>query len=233
MATEEAAFLQAICTEPDCDTVRLVYADWLQEQGRPERAEFIRVQCRVAELEADAVLVSPREAGAVQEQLDAARAHSRRLLSGHGREWAREAVVAACRSCGINWTWDRGFIAAVRCTAPDWLQHADAFYWSPKQTLRCFRCDGGGGGWDDGGYKYQQARWVKCTDCNGLGHRGQRPFPATAQPLRKVTLTTHPETMLLYKLAHRHGFGGSPGNRIERHCEILAAEWPGLEFQIQ
>lgn len=37
-------FLRAICAEPDDDTVRLVYADWLQENGQPERAEFIRLQ---------------------------------------------------------------------------------------------------------------------------------------------------------------------------------------------
>ena len=35
----------AICEHPAEDTPRLVYADWLQENGRPERAEFIRLQC--------------------------------------------------------------------------------------------------------------------------------------------------------------------------------------------
>ncbi len=37
-------FLKAICENPDDDTVRLVYADWLEENGDPERAEFIRCQ---------------------------------------------------------------------------------------------------------------------------------------------------------------------------------------------
>ncbi|VTR92373.1 Repeat-companion domain protein OS=Isosphaera pallida (strain ATCC 43644 / DSM 9630 / IS1B) GN=Isop_0537 PE=4 SV=1 [Gemmata massiliana] len=37
-------FLKAICDNPDDDTVRLVYADWLEENGDPERAEFIRLQ---------------------------------------------------------------------------------------------------------------------------------------------------------------------------------------------
>jgi uncharacterized protein (TIGR02996 family) len=36
--------LRAICADPEDDTVRLVYADWLQENDDPERAEFIRVQ---------------------------------------------------------------------------------------------------------------------------------------------------------------------------------------------
>jgi uncharacterized protein (TIGR02996 family) len=39
---EQAAFLAAIVAEPDDDTPRLVYADWLQEHGDEEQARFIR-----------------------------------------------------------------------------------------------------------------------------------------------------------------------------------------------
>jgi uncharacterized protein (TIGR02996 family) len=46
--THDDAFLQAILDAPDDDTPRLVYADWLEEHAEPERAEFIRVQCRLA-----------------------------------------------------------------------------------------------------------------------------------------------------------------------------------------
>lgn len=44
----EAAFLRAIAENPDEDLPRLLYADWLEEQGSAEeqaRAEFIRLQC--------------------------------------------------------------------------------------------------------------------------------------------------------------------------------------------
>ena len=49
---EQAALLAAICAEPDDDTPRLVYADWLQEHGDEEQAQFIRdgldrVACRL------------------------------------------------------------------------------------------------------------------------------------------------------------------------------------------
>ncbi len=44
------SFLQAILTEPDNDTPRLIYADWLEENGEPERAEFIRLQVELEPL---------------------------------------------------------------------------------------------------------------------------------------------------------------------------------------
>src|SRR5262245_19188696 len=43
------AFVRSICETPDDDTPRLVYADWLEEQGDP-RGEFIRVECRLGRL---------------------------------------------------------------------------------------------------------------------------------------------------------------------------------------
>jgi uncharacterized protein (TIGR02996 family) len=43
--TEHDAFLQAIIESPDDDTLRLVFADWLEEHGDAERAELIRLQC--------------------------------------------------------------------------------------------------------------------------------------------------------------------------------------------
>jgi uncharacterized protein (TIGR02996 family) len=42
--TDGNALLAVIIANPDDDTPRLVYADWLQENGQPERTEFIRLQ---------------------------------------------------------------------------------------------------------------------------------------------------------------------------------------------
>lgn len=42
--TDRDAFLAAIHAAPDDDAPRLVYSDWLEEHGQPERAEFIRLQ---------------------------------------------------------------------------------------------------------------------------------------------------------------------------------------------
>jgi uncharacterized protein (TIGR02996 family) len=49
--SSHAAFLQAITSAPDDDTHRLVYADWLDDNGDPRRAEFIRLQCRLANMD--------------------------------------------------------------------------------------------------------------------------------------------------------------------------------------
>ncbi|CAN5544265.1 hypothetical protein BH11PLA2_BH11PLA2_28310 [soil metagenome] len=44
-------FLKAIWDQPHDDLPRLVYADWLEEQGDAARAEFIRLQCEHARTE--------------------------------------------------------------------------------------------------------------------------------------------------------------------------------------
>jgi uncharacterized protein (TIGR02996 family) len=51
---QHEAFLRAIFDAPDDDTPRLVYADFLDETGDPERAERIRVQCELERLPPDA-----------------------------------------------------------------------------------------------------------------------------------------------------------------------------------
>jgi uncharacterized protein (TIGR02996 family) len=50
---EQRALWAAIRAQPDDDTPRLVYADWLQENGDEARAEFIRLQCQIERLPDD------------------------------------------------------------------------------------------------------------------------------------------------------------------------------------
>jgi len=45
MPSDGEALFRAICEQPWEDTPRLVYADWLEENGEPERAAFIRFEC--------------------------------------------------------------------------------------------------------------------------------------------------------------------------------------------
>ncbi len=48
---DEQALLQTVLQNPDDDAPRLVLADFLEEHGQEERAEFIRVQCELAEID--------------------------------------------------------------------------------------------------------------------------------------------------------------------------------------
>lgn len=45
--TDHDALYRAMIARPEDDTPRLVYADWLEEHGREEQAEFIRLDCRL------------------------------------------------------------------------------------------------------------------------------------------------------------------------------------------
>lgn len=47
--TSRESFIRAICETPGDDSVRSIYADYLEEQGETARAEFIRVQVELAQ----------------------------------------------------------------------------------------------------------------------------------------------------------------------------------------
>jgi uncharacterized protein (TIGR02996 family) len=116
----EKAFLQDVLEHPDDDTPRLVFADWLEDNGDPDRAEFIRVQCRLAGLpEADSRCrdLQRREAD---------------LLARHQPRW-----VAAVAECCVSWPgFHRGFIEAVDCDASVFVSVAEKlFLQAPIQDL--------------------------------------------------------------------------------------------------
>ncbi len=97
-----AAFLAAIAYRPDDDLPRLVYADWLDENGDPERAEFIRIQIELANLSP----IDPR-----REQL---KARERELLRDHRERWGLDAFR------GQSQVFRRGFVEEVNVSA-EWL----------------------------------------------------------------------------------------------------------------
>jgi uncharacterized protein (TIGR02996 family) len=40
------AFVRDVAANPEDDAPRLIFADWLEDNGDPDRAEFVRLQCR-------------------------------------------------------------------------------------------------------------------------------------------------------------------------------------------
>src|SRR4051812_31952597 len=89
-------FLREICEHPDDDAPRLIYADWLDENGQPDRAEFIRVQIELA--------------GPPGENTKKRRNHLerrvRQLWKKHGKTWSKQPGSIDNLDC-----WERGFSA--------------------------------------------------------------------------------------------------------------------------
>lgn len=102
-------FWRAILARPHDDAPRLVYADWLEERGEP-LAEFIRLQCRLAQenVARDGVVLERREI---------------ELLGTHGPTWA-EAVADHVDW----WCFRRGFVGEVSLSAEQLIDAADELF---------------------------------------------------------------------------------------------------------
>jgi uncharacterized protein (TIGR02996 family) len=117
------ALLRAILDAPEDDAPRLVYADWLDEQGDSARAAFMRVQIELARLSAD----DPDRSRLAQTE---------RTLLGANRtawnEWLPDWVSTQ--------EYRRGFIEWIQCQAADFIAHADEV--RSKTPLQGVRLDG-------------------------------------------------------------------------------------------
>ncbi|HTU17983.1 MAG TPA: TIGR02996 domain-containing protein [Gemmataceae bacterium] len=124
--TPEEAFIQAIRAAPADDASRLIYADWLDEHGHPDRAEFIRIQCRTFRLAEE------------DQRATALCVRAEELLRSHWEEWVgplRDIVGLWCDRYGEGWLrqdfsrdalgrFPRGFIERLSLDAEDYLRHA-------------------------------------------------------------------------------------------------------------
>jgi uncharacterized protein (TIGR02996 family) len=106
--SDNDALFRAILANPDDDAPRLVYADWLDEHGDPDRAMFIRAQVQLAR----------RTAGPGEHRK--LRALGRKLLrtnrnawTAHLPAWARDPVFR------------RGFVERITCPVDTYLGRAD------------------------------------------------------------------------------------------------------------
>jgi uncharacterized protein (TIGR02996 family) len=118
MQTEAEAFLQRIRAYPDDDTQRLIFADWLDEEGDP-RGQFIRVQLALAALSTGAP-ERPALVGA-----------ERALLEAHRDEWE-----APLRGLASGCEFARGFVETVKVEAKQFLRAArEIFTASPVRHV--------------------------------------------------------------------------------------------------
>ncbi len=117
--TNGAALLEAVLTHPDDDAPRLVYSDWLTEQGDP-RGEFIAVQCARARLEADV----PEQRELIEREWA--------LLQVHEETW-RTAAAPGVTSAKFR----RGFIDDLTLSATAFVDDAERlFSREPVRTAR-------------------------------------------------------------------------------------------------
>lgn len=178
----ELALLAGVCAAPEDDTARLVYADWLQENGQERAAVFIRKQI-TGEIATVPMTWATRIEGVL-----ACQPHQCGFFAERGRAGLRRNMAPA-----IQVTYTRGFPSELHCTAENFLAHADALIWRPGATMECPECKG------HGFIAYHSEG--ECPECGEPGVVGSgripRPCPPTAQPITRVTLTTNPNIVCL------------------------------------
>ncbi len=110
--TDGDALLRAILANPDDDTPRLVYADWLDENDQPARAEFIRVQIELARNPSLAVMA--REAV---------------LLAQHEEKWLAPFKARGEPLNGeAHGKFRRGFVGIVWMSATTFIARAQSLF---------------------------------------------------------------------------------------------------------
>ena len=172
----EVGLLQAIISEPAANDLRLIYADWLEENGQPERAEFIRVQIELASMDWDYerderddrkyahyAALRGRERELLSTMLDTS-SNGRRASTMAGYLWAKEVLG---RHVAV-WphTFRRGFVAEVICTITDWM------------------------GWEYSACRGQERVSIPCRFCLGTptAGGGHGPTIVRAAPIERVTI---------------------------------------------
>jgi uncharacterized protein (TIGR02996 family) len=135
--TDREALLAAILANPDDDTVRLIYADKIEDLGEGDRAHFIRLsiqffreRCKVcevldwhpreriarqAEIFNSAVCTCSAEVEKIQKELHRAQ---RRIMDKPQQ----------------GFVWKRGFLESIVISAEWWLKNAPSLAWHPSQN---------------------------------------------------------------------------------------------------
>src|SRR5207253_814100 len=105
---------------PADDGPRLIYADWLDEHGQPDRADLIRLQCALDRLGDD----DPRKADL--------RDRERQLAEAHEARWTAELKPLV-----TDWSFRRGVIDGVSVSPEQFLTNGAAvFDLAPVRKVR-------------------------------------------------------------------------------------------------
>jgi uncharacterized protein (TIGR02996 family) len=119
----DRAFLDDVAAHPEDDGPRLVYADWLDDNGQPHRAELIRIQCRLATMGEN----DPERLDLEYREAD--------LLCVHARQW--EAALPAW-VLG-QYAFRRGFPDRISLTASELLRSGPTVFAAAPATALSIR----------------------------------------------------------------------------------------------
>ncbi len=188
--TDRDALLAAICAQPDEDTPRLMYADWLDEHGSADdrlRARFIRVQIEMTRLEEQ----HPKWRKLYSEE--------RKLLNDLTRRNVLSVDHLQKRIVG-GVDYQRGFLASITVYAKRFLAEADNFLAiDPIQTVRFAKLTAKQGSVPPATlFRSEQLARVRALDLTsaGLGAEGLGHIADSAHlaGLRSLVLTENPLT---------------------------------------
>lgn len=110
------SFLAAIRAAADDDAPRLIFSDWLEENGEEEWAEYIRLSLRFQRDQ-----LSEGEVQAFDEK-----------VFRKGFAWMLPDADPHVR-------WERGFVKEVTCYVQDWLKFADRLSLHPLRVVQVTR----------------------------------------------------------------------------------------------
>jgi uncharacterized protein (TIGR02996 family) len=132
--------LQDIIENPADDVPRLIYADWLEENGAEERADFIRQAIAfphasfVRLTDGNPFQLLGLEEGEPQPIFDLAKS-----AACHSWMWANTDFGCVIEDLGrhLDYREERGFVEGIRCLCADWLVCArDVLAGHPVQTAQ-------------------------------------------------------------------------------------------------
>lgn len=122
--------------DPADDTRRGACADWLQERGEDERAEFVRVGVEIGKIQRLVATEGQRAGpsasfinGLAERELHLFRAYAPRWLNWLPGKWrGTHPDMRITSADGMEYRVARGFLEAVTCPGEAWLAHGDALY---------------------------------------------------------------------------------------------------------
>lgn len=221
-----AALLRAILDDPASDERRLIYSDWLEDQGQAERGMFIKVQCELARMERWSegqflVLPESREG----QYIDALRHRERALRKTDAMHAQFDAFAALFGLTGKfasdhgygggmggrQWEWRRGFVEFVSCQLADWVgTECDNVYRNngSKCNKGCLYTGMDG------------MKVIQCGKCHGLGRLNARgPAIVSQQPVARVVTDRVPQR---YPITEPSLYGWFRGLRSHNRDELLS-----------